>query len=104
MTPIILTNCVDIPEFIKEWPEFRTLNDCSRLKFQIGMEVAIRHNQEDFRIRIDELPDDTTIIGPVLTPSQYTYFKQPFTTLDVVQFERKNVFDVYDVDRWGVKL
>jgi len=104
MTPIILTNCIDVPEFIKEWPEFRTLNDCSRLKFQVGMEVSIRHNQEYFRIRIEELATDTIIIGTVLTSEQYIYFEQPFTELDLVQFERKNVFDVYDIDRWGVKL
>lgn len=102
MTPIVLTNCLDIPEFLKEWPNFNSINDCSRIKFQIGMEVDIRHNQEDFRVRIDELPDDTTIIGPVLT--KVIFFDQPFNSMDVVQFERKNVFNVYDIDRWGIKL
>ena len=104
MTPIILSNCLDIPEFIKEWPNFKSLNDCSRTKFQIGMEVDIRHNQEDIRVRIDDLPDDTTIIGTVLTQEQYIYFPQPFTTLSLVQFQRSNVFNVYDIDRWGAKL
>jgi hypothetical protein len=69
-------------------------------KLEVGMEVKLRAG-EYFRVRIDEINGDE-LIGLVLTET--LYFQHNFGYYDTISFRRENVFDVYDITRWGVLL
>ena len=60
-----------------------------------------RRNGENFRIRINGVSDDT-LTGEVISGT--FFFNQPFELGDTIQFEKKNVIDIYDIDRWGILI
>jgi hypothetical protein len=99
MIPIIVNDLLDVPALQEEWPEFKSVNDCTRAKIVPDMEVLVRRSGEDFRIKIEEVSGEI-LIGKVLT--EEFYFPQPFQNGDWIQFEKKNVINIYDIDRWGV--
>jgi hypothetical protein len=59
------------------------------------MEVRVRSNSEDIRVKVEEVNGDE-IIGMVLTET--FYFDQQFDYLDLIQFEKKNVIDIYIIN------
>lgn len=99
MIPIIVNDLLDIPVFQEEWPDFKSVDNCTREKIVPDMEVLVRRSGEDFRVKIEEVNGET-LVGKVLTET--FYFDQPFQDGDWIQFEKKNVIDIYDIDRWGV--
>lgn len=99
MTPIIVNDLLDIPSFQVGWPYFKSVDNCTREKIIPDMEVLVRRAGEDFRVKIEEV-NEKILIGKVLT--EKFYFDQPFQAGDWIQFEKKNVINIYDIDRWGV--
>lgn len=100
MTTIIEVNdLLDVPTFQEEWPEFKAVDNCTREKLQVDMEVRVRRSGEYFRVKIESI-DREVLVGKVLT--EKFYFDQPFKAGDFIQFYKKNVIDIYDIDRWGV--
>lgn len=98
---IIVNDFLD-PESLKEkYPTFITVDDCQRENLEVGMEVKLRRNGENFRVRIDEIQGDV-LTGKVLSGT--FYFSQPFVVEDIIQFKRSNVINIYDINRWGVLL
>lgn len=100
MVPIVVNDFLDVPEFKKDWPDFKSVDECQRGKIQIDMEVTLRRVGEDIRVKIEDIQGDN-IIGRVLTEA--FYFDHPFQQGDFIQFKRKNIIDIYDINRWGVK-
>jgi len=99
MTPIEVNDFLDIPSFKEEWPEFKAVDKCDREKISPDMEVLVRRSGEDIVIRIESV-NDQVLVGKVLTKK--FYFEQPFQTGDFVQFFKKNVINIYDIERTGV--
>jgi len=95
----IVNLLLDVPEFQKNYPDFKAITDKDREQIAVDMEVKIRRIGEDFRVKIEEVNGEI-LIGKVLT--KHFYFSQPFQEGDFIQFEKKNVIDVYDINRWGV--
>ena len=98
MTPIIVDDLLDIPSFQEEWPDFKSIDNCDREKITPDMEVLVRR-YEDFRVKVEVVAGEI-LVGKVLT--EKFYFVQPFQTGDYIKFEKKNVINIYDIDRWGV--
>lgn len=99
MTPIVVNDFLDVPLLQETDSDFKSVSDEDRAKIAPDMEVMVRRG-ENVRIRIDSI-DGNTLIGFVLTESEW---EQPFNQYDWVQFEKKNVFDIYDLGRWGGPL
>jgi hypothetical protein len=95
ITPIT----ADIPKLQSDWPKFKAINNCDREKIELDMEVKIRVKGQDIRVKVEAI-NDTLIIGKVLTKT--FYFDMPFVEGDMVQFEKKNVIDIFDINRTGV--
>lgn len=95
ITPIT----ADIPKLQNEWPSFKAINDCDREKIDLDMEVKIRVKGQDIRVKVEAM-NGIIIIGKVLTKT--FYFDMPFGEGDMVQFEKKNVIDIFDINRTGV--
>jgi len=96
MTPIIVNDFLDVPA-LQETTVYHSVSDDDRAKIIPDMEVRVRRG-EYVRIKIEEV-NDQVLIGKVLTQP---VSNQPFEYLDWVQFYKKNVIDIYDIDRWGV--
>ena len=94
---IVVNDFLDVPELQKTDPTYKSVSDEDRAKIFPDMEVLVRRG-ENVRIRVDDISGEL-IVGTVLTTSTWP---QPFKQYDAVQFERKNVIDIYDIDRWGV--
>jgi hypothetical protein len=99
MAVIVPDLLLNVPAFQENWPEFKAVDNCAREKIIPDMEVKLRRIGEDFRVKVEEVNGET-LIGKVLT--EEFYFTQPFSAGDLIQFEKKNVIDIYDIDRWGV--
>lgn len=99
MIPIIINDLLDVPSLQVDWPDFRTVDNCAREKIIPDMEVLVRRVGEYFRVKIEEVNGEI-LIGRVLT--EKFYFDQPFQAGDWIQFEKKNVINIYDINRWGV--
>jgi hypothetical protein len=100
MTAIDITPiAADVPKLQKNWPTFKAVNDCDRDKIELDMEVSIRVKGETIRVKIEAM-NDSLLIGKVLTKK--FYFVQPFIEGDMIQFEKKNVIDIFDINRTGV--
>jgi len=99
MTPIIVNDLLDVSLLQETYPTFKAVDNCTREKIVPDMEVLVRRAGEDFRVKIEEVNGET-LVGKVLT--EKFYFFQPFKFEDWIQFEKKNVIDIYDIDRWGV--
>ncbi len=100
MTTIIDVNdLLDIPTFKEKWPQFRSVDNCAREKIEPDMEVLVMRSGEYFQVRIDSV-DGETLTGKVLT--EKFYFDQPFKVNDFIRFYKKNVIDIYDINRTGV--
>ena len=96
MTPIIVNDFLDVPT-LQETTDYHSVSDEDRAKIIPDMEVRVRRG-EYIRIKIEEV-NDQILIGKVITELASP---QPFKYLDWVQFYKKNVIDIYDIDRWGV--
>lgn len=99
MAVIVPDLLLDVPEFQKNWPEFKAIDNCAREKIVPDMEVKLRRIGEHFRVKIEEVNGEI-LIGKVLTKE--FYFTQLFQEGDLIQFEKKNVIDICDINRWGV--
>jgi len=97
MTPIIVNDFLDVPE-LQETTDYKAVTDDQRELIIPDMEVRVRRG-EYIRIKIEEV-NDQILVGKVITES--FNLSQPFVHLDWVQFYKKNVIDIYDIDRWGV--
>lgn len=97
MTPIVVNDFLDVPA-LQETTEYHSVSDEDRAKIVPDMEVRLRRG-EYIRVKIEEV-DGQILIGKVLTET--LNLDQPFEYLDWIQFEKKNVIDIYDIDRWGV--
>lgn len=97
MDIIVVNDFLDVSKLQDEDPEYNSVSDRDRNEIIPDMEVLVRRGQY-VRIRVDQVNNDM-IIGKVLTTSTWP---QPFEQYDFVQFEKKNVIDIYDIDRWGV--
>ena len=97
MTPIIVNDFLDVPA-LQETTDYNSVSDEQRDMIVPDMEVRVRRG-EYIRIKIEEVNGDI-LIGKVIT--EHLNLDQPFGHLDWVQFEKKNVIDIYDIDRWGV--
>lgn len=95
MAIIDVTTLVDIPKLQEDWPDFKAVTDCDREKIRPEMEVRIRSNSEDIRVKVEEVNGDE-IVGKVLT--EIFYFDQQFEYLDMIRFEKKNVIDIYIIN------
>lgn len=97
MDIIVVDDFLDVPELQSRDPEFKAVSDDDRDKIYPDMEVLVRRG-ENVRVRVDDISGDL-IVGTVLTTSTWP---QPFEQYDMIQFEKKNVIDIYDINRWGV--
>lgn len=97
MTPIIVNDFLDVPE-LQKTTDYPSVSDDDRAKIIPDMEVRLRRG-EYIRVKIEEV-NGQILVGKVLT--QTLNLDQPFEYLDWIQFEKKNVIDIYDIDRWGV--
>lgn len=97
MTPIIVNDFLDVPA-LQEITVYHSVSDDDRAKIIPDMEVKVRRDAY-IRIKIEEV-NDQILIGKVVTTTINS--DQPFKYLDWVQFYKKNVIDIYDIDRWGV--
>lgn len=89
------TTLVDIPKLQESYPDFKAVTDCDREKIATEMEVKIRSNSEDIRVKVEEINGDE-IIGKVLTET--FYFEQQFDHLDLIRFEKKHVINIYIIN------
>jgi len=96
MTPIIVNDFLDVPA-LQETTDYHSVSDEDRAKIIPDMEVRVRQG-EYIRIKIEEV-NDQVLIGKVISQLASP---QSFKYLDWVQFYKKNVIDIYDIDRWGV--
>jgi len=99
MVPIEVNDLLDVPSFQKKWPDFKAIDNCTREKITPDMEVLVRREGEDFRVKIEEVTGEI-LVGKILT--EIFYFNQPFQYEDYIKFEKKNVINIYDINRWGV--
>jgi len=89
---------IDVPTLLnvvvmKEMnPDFKAIDYCETAKIELDYEVKLRNNGEDFRVKVEEI-NGNQMIGKVLRET--FSFDQPFTFLDEINFERRNVIDVY---------
>ena len=97
MIPIIVNDFLDVPQLQKTTIYISVSNE-DREKIIPDMEVRLRRG-EYIRVKIEKV-EDNILIGKVLT--QNLNLNQPFKYLDWIQFDKKNVIDIYDIDRWGV--
>lgn len=97
MNPIIVDDFLDVPE-LQKINEYKSVSDAQRELIKPDMEVRLRRG-EYIRVKIEEV-NDQILIGKVLTEG--LYLEHPFKYLDWIQFYKKNVIDIYDIDRWGV--
>jgi len=98
MTIINVTTLLDVPKLQEEWPSFSAVSMCDTEKITPEMEVKVRSNGEDIKIKIEEV-DDENLVGKVLT--ERFAFQQQFEHLDFIRFKKKNVIDIYDIHGWG---
>ena len=88
---------IDVPTLLdatalkEEYPTFNSIAYCETVKIELDMEVLLRNNGEDFRVKVEEINGDQ-MVGKVLR--ECFYFDQPFGFLDMINFERRNVIDV----------
>ena len=92
MTVINVTTLLDVVELKETYSNFRSVSECDTLKIELDMEVLLRSNGEDFRVKVEEIDGDE-IVGKVLREN--FSFDQPFQFLDLIKFERRNVIDIY---------
>ena len=97
MDIIVVNDFLDVSQLQANDSEYKSVSDMDRSKIIPDMEVLVRRGQY-VRLKVEEVNDEI-IIGKVLTTSTWP---QPFEQYDYVQFEKKNVIDIYDIDRWGV--
>jgi len=83
---------LDVPEMQEQYPDFKAVSECETAKIELDMEVLLRNNGEDFRVKVEEINGDQ-MVGKVLR--EEFYFDQPFQFLDMINFERRNVIDIY---------
>lgn len=83
---------LDVNEFKGNYPHFNAIKYCETVKIKLDYEVKLRNNGEDFRVKVEEINGDQ-MVGKVLR--EHFDFDQPFQFLDMINFERKNVIDVY---------
>jgi len=89
---------IDVPTLLnvvamKEMnPDFKAIDYCETAKIELDYEVLLRNHGEDFRVKVEEINGDQ-MVGKVLR--DHFDFNQPFQFLDEINFERKNVIDVY---------
>jgi hypothetical protein len=83
---------VDVTQLKEEYPDFNSIAYCETIKIELDYEVKLRNNGEDFRVKVEEINGDQ-MVGKVLR--EHFYFDQPFEFLDWINFERRNVIDVY---------
>ena len=95
--PIIINDFLDVPA-LQETTEYKSVTDEQRALIIPDMEVRVRRG-EYIRIKIEEV-NEQVLIGKIITTS--FSLEQPFKFLDYVQFEKKNLIDIYDINRWGV--
>jgi len=95
--PIIVNDFLDVPE-LQKTTEYKSVTDEQRGLIIPDMEVRVRRG-EYIRIKIEEV-NDQMLIGKIIT-TEFS-LEHPFKFLDWVQFEKKNVIDIYDINRWGV--
>lgn len=101
MVIINVTTFLNVPQLQKDWPGFKSVNDCDRNKIVPEMEVRVRSIGEYITIKIEDVDGDI-LIGKVLTKN--FSFDQPFNYLDFVKFNKNNVIDIYDIHGWGTLL
>jgi len=92
MTVINVTTLLDVDELKERYPDFKSVSECDTLKIELDMEVLLRSNGEDFRVKVEEIDGDE-LVGKVLREN--FSFDQPFNYLDMIKFERRNVIDIY---------
>lgn len=98
----IIVNDLLYPAALKGiYPIFNTIDLKETKKLEVGMEVKVRRMGENFRVRVDEI-DGNTLIGKVIGGT--FYFPQPFQKGDIIQFEKLNVINIYDIRRWGALI
>lgn len=98
----IIVNDLLNPHQLKDiYPVFNTIDLSETKKLEVGMEVKVRRMGENFRIRVDEIDGDT-LTGKVIGGS--FYFPQPFQKNDMIQFDKLNVINIYDIKRWGALI
>ena len=83
---------LDVTKLQEDYPDFKAIAQCETVKIKLDMEVLLRNNGEDFRVKVEEINGDQ-MVGKVLR--EYFHSDQPFEYLDEINFERRNVIDVY---------
>jgi len=83
---------LDVTKLKEDYPDFKSIKYCETVKIELDYEVKLRNNGEDFRVKVEEI-NGNQMIGKVLRET--FSFDQPFTFLDEINFERRNVIDVY---------
>ncbi|MFW9871489.1 MAG: hypothetical protein ACFFG0_00095 [Candidatus Thorarchaeota archaeon] len=100
MSTIIVPDLLlDVPAFQESWPDFKAVDDYDRDKIEVDMEVRLRRAGEYFKVKITGINGEN-LVGIVLT--EQFYFTHPFKTGDYIKFQKKNVIDIYDINRQGV--
>ena len=89
---IDVSTLLDVTELKEYYPDFNSLAYCETIKIELDYEVKLRSNGEDFRVKVEEINGDQ-LVGKVLR--EHFFFDQPFQFLDEINFERRNVIDVY---------
>ena len=89
---IDVSTLLDVTELKEDYPDFNSLAYCETIKIELDYEVKLRSNGEDFRVKVEEINGDQ-LVGKVLR--EHFFFDQPFQFLDEINFERRNVIDVY---------
>lgn len=97
----LISDFLDVDSFLQVNPDYKAISRSELDKLEVGMEVRVQHNGEYLRIRIDEI-DGNNLTGTVVTKLFYQHHS--FVYLDQISFEKKNIIDIYDINRWGVKL
>jgi hypothetical protein len=92
MTSIDVKTLVDVTELKEDYPDFRSIALCETTKIELDMEVLLQSNGEYFRVKVEEIDGDQ-MVGKVLREN--FDFNQPFEFLDWINFERRNVIDIY---------
>ena len=83
---------LDVTELKEDFPDFNAIQYCQTAKIELDYEVKLRNNGEDFRVKVEEINGDQ-MVGKVLR--EHFSFEQPFAFLDEINFERRNVIDIY---------
>ncbi len=60
MIPIIVSDLLDIPAFQEEWPDFKSVDNCTREKIVPDMEVRLRRSQEPMGQTVSMWPTSMT--------------------------------------------